>query len=125
MPAMDVDTPVGRLPAEAFDAVRRLGGADIVVGIPSYNNAGTIRHVVQAAEAGASKYFPQSRTVIINSDGGSSPRSGEGKKNPRRISAASRYDAAVELTPSGLMLLSTSVFPGFHPGLCCRTPSGS
>ena len=28
-------------------------------------------------------------------------------------------------TPSGLMLFSTSVFPGFHPGLCCRTPSGS
>jgi glycosyltransferase involved in cell wall biosynthesis len=71
MPAKDVDTPAGRLPAEALDAVNRLGDAEIVVGIPSYNNAGTIRHVVRAAEAGVSKYFTQSRAVIINSDGGS------------------------------------------------------
>ncbi len=71
MPTRDVDTPAGRVPAEAFEATQRLRGTEIVVGIPSYNNAGTIQHVVRAAEAGLSKYFPQSRAVIINSDGGS------------------------------------------------------
>jgi glucosylglycerate synthase len=45
--------------------------ADIVVGIPSYNNARTIGHVVRAAIAGLAKYFPQFTAVIINSDGGS------------------------------------------------------
>ena len=45
--------------------------ADIVVGIPSYNNARTIGHVVRAAIAGLAKYFPQFTAVIVNSDGGS------------------------------------------------------
>ena len=44
---------------------------DIIVGIPSYNNARTITHVVRAASAGLAKYFPQYTSVIVNSDGGS------------------------------------------------------
>ena len=51
--------------------VKTIGGADIVVGIPSFNNARTIGHVVQAVSAGCSKYFPTSRCVLVNSDGGS------------------------------------------------------
>ncbi len=47
------------------------GPADILVGIPSYNNARTIGHVVRAVEAGLAKYFPGERSVILNSDGGS------------------------------------------------------
>ena len=45
--------------------------ADIVVGIPSFNNARTIGHVVRAAAAGLAKYFPAARGIIVNSDGGS------------------------------------------------------
>lgn len=45
--------------------------ADIVVGIPSFNNAATIGHVVRAVQAGLAKYFPEQRAVIVNSDGGS------------------------------------------------------
>ncbi len=45
---------------------------DILVGIPSFNSAKTIAHVVQAAEAGLSKYFPDRRSLLVNSDGGSS-----------------------------------------------------
>jgi glucosylglycerate synthase len=37
------------LPPDAVDRVREIGHADIVVGIPSYNNARTIGHVVRAA----------------------------------------------------------------------------
>jgi glycosyltransferase involved in cell wall biosynthesis len=51
--------------------VRELGTAEIVVGIPSYNNAATIGHVVRAAAAGLAKYFPDRSSVIVNSDGGS------------------------------------------------------
>jgi len=53
-------------------AIDNIGSADIIVGIPSFNNAATIGHVVAAAQAGLQKYFPQYRTVIINSDGNSS-----------------------------------------------------
>ncbi len=67
MPAND--TP---LTSETEEKVRRLGEADIVVGIPSYNNAETIGHVVRAVNAGLAKYFPGARSVLVNSDGGSS-----------------------------------------------------
>ena len=63
------DTPI---PREAHRALESIGQADIVVGIPSYNNVRTIGNVVQAAQAGLTKYFPQFRAVIVNSDGGSS-----------------------------------------------------
>ena len=49
-----------------------LEGVDILVGIPSYNNARTIGHVVRAVETGLAKYFPGRRAVLVNSDGGSS-----------------------------------------------------
>ncbi len=48
-----------------------LGEIDLLVGIPSYNNARTIGHVVHAASAGFAKYFPGRRCLIVNSDGGS------------------------------------------------------
>lgn len=47
------------------------GKADLVVGIPSFNNSRTIGQVVRAAHAGLLKYFPEQRAVIVNSDGGS------------------------------------------------------
>jgi hypothetical protein len=59
------------LPEDALRAVEALGGADIVVGIPSFNNARTIGHVVEATQVGLAKYFPRRRTLIVNSDGGS------------------------------------------------------
>jgi hypothetical protein len=55
----------------AREQVSSLGTTDIVIGIPSYNNAHTIGHVVRAAHAGLIKYFPTWRAVIVNSDGGS------------------------------------------------------
>ena len=58
-----------------LDDVRRkvneIGNADILVGIPSYNNASTIGHVVKAVQAGLLKYFPGKRSILVNSDGGS------------------------------------------------------
>ncbi|OGS92819.1 MAG: glycosyl transferase family 2 [Gallionellales bacterium GWA2_59_43] len=49
----------------------QIARADIVVGIPSYNSALTIGHVVRAVQAGLAKYFPDRKAVIVNSDGGS------------------------------------------------------
>jgi len=54
------------------DKISALGKIDILVGIPSYNSAKTIVHVVKAVEAGLAKYFPQCRSLLVNSDGGSS-----------------------------------------------------
>jgi len=49
----------------------QIGEADILVGIPSYNNAHSIGHVVRAVQAGLAKYFPDKKTILVNSDGGS------------------------------------------------------
>jgi glucosylglycerate synthase len=49
-----------------------IGSAEILVGIPSYNNAGTVGHVVRAVSVGLAKHFPGRRAVLVNSDGGSS-----------------------------------------------------
>jgi hypothetical protein len=51
--------------------LEELGTVDLLVGIPSYNNADTIGHVVRAAAAGLAKYFPGRPAAIVNSDGGS------------------------------------------------------
>ena len=48
-----------------------VGPVDVLVGIPSFNNARTIGHVVRAIQAGFAKYFPDQRTLLLNSDGGS------------------------------------------------------
>ena len=58
-------------PTELTAHLEQIGEADIVVGIPSYNNARTIGHVVRAVSVGLAKYFPTRRSVIVNSDGGS------------------------------------------------------
>src|SRR5579884_3860882 len=48
-----------------------VGEVDILVGVPTYNNAHSIGPVVQAIQAGIVKNFPRERAVIINADGGS------------------------------------------------------
>lgn len=45
--------------------------ADIVVGIPSYNNSTTIARAVTTLSVGISEHFPRSKCLIIVSDGGS------------------------------------------------------
>jgi len=56
---------------EIQERLSEIKEADILVGIPSYNNARTIGHVVKAVQAGLAKYFPYKKSVIVNSDGGS------------------------------------------------------
>ncbi|MCC7498086.1 MAG: cell wall biosynthesis glycosyltransferase [Bryobacterales bacterium] len=63
--------PDSVIPEEAGRALDAIQRADIVIGIPSYNNVRTIGHVVRAAQAGLVKYFPEFSAVIVNSDGGS------------------------------------------------------
>jgi glucosylglycerate synthase len=65
------------LPEETIltdDFLRELinvGGVDILIGVPTHNDAKTVGQVVQAIRAGLLKYFPRQRAVIVNADGGS------------------------------------------------------
>jgi glucosylglycerate synthase len=86
------------LSAATLQAIGDVGRADVVVGIPSYNNARTIGHVVRAALAGLLKYFPDLRCLVLNSDGGSA----DGTPDVVRSAA---------IGDGNLLLLSHSMFP--------------
>jgi glucosylglycerate synthase len=56
------------------DFLRQLvnvGEVDILVGLPTHNNAKTIGPIMQTIQAGILQWFPRDRAVIINADGGS------------------------------------------------------
>lgn len=53
------------------DGVARVGSADLLVGIPSYNNAATVGHVARTVVEGLRRHFPDAAPVIVNADGGS------------------------------------------------------
>lgn len=66
-----------KLAEESFltdDFVRQLisvGEIDILVGLPTHNNAKTIGRVVAAIQDGILQWFPRERAAIINADAGS------------------------------------------------------
>jgi glycosyltransferase involved in cell wall biosynthesis len=53
------------------DNLEGISKADIVVGIPSYNEASSISFPTQQADKGLSKYYPNRSAVIINCDNNS------------------------------------------------------
>ncbi len=56
------------------DFLRQLinvGEVDILVGLPTHNNAKTIGSIVHTIRSGILRSFPRERTAIINADGGS------------------------------------------------------
>lgn len=48
-----------------IEEARRIGKADIVIGIPFYNEVDTIAHVIQIAIMGLEEYYPTQRCVIV------------------------------------------------------------
>ena len=56
------------------DFLRQLinvGEVDIIVGLPTHNNAKTVGPIVHTIQSGILRGFPRERAVIINADGGS------------------------------------------------------
>jgi glycosyltransferase involved in cell wall biosynthesis len=51
--------------------LEKIDSVDLVIGIPCYNNDGTISHVIDMASEGAIKHYPDKKVLIIISDGGS------------------------------------------------------
>ena len=48
-----------------------VGEVDILVGVPTLNNRGTVERVIDAILVGLVKYYPRERSVLINADAGS------------------------------------------------------
>lgn len=56
---------------EFIRELMNVGEVDIVVGVPSYNDAHTVGPVIQSIREGLLRYFARERVVIVNADGGS------------------------------------------------------
>jgi hypothetical protein len=55
----------------ALKRVEEIGKADLLIGIPSYNNEKTIAHVIQMVSHGLFHYYKDHKNVIMIADGGS------------------------------------------------------
>ena len=66
--AMNYDTAFRSYLAKRIEQIER---ADIVVGIPCYNNQSTIANVLKQVSSGLAKHYKSARSVILISDGGS------------------------------------------------------
>lgn len=64
-PLRDVDERFRESLAPPLGEARRLGRADIVIGIPFYNEVDTIAHVIQIAAMGLEEYYPNQKCVIV------------------------------------------------------------
>jgi glucosylglycerate synthase len=64
--------PEGSILSDDFlRELMNVGEVDILIGVPTFNDAKSVGQVVQAIRAGLLKHFPRQRAVIINADGGS------------------------------------------------------
>ncbi len=103
------------------DFLRQLinvGEVDILVGLPTYNNAATIEPVLHAIQGGILKCFPRERAVIINVDGGSHDGT------PQLVTGASiddTWSASKVYALRTLHAITTQYAPNPEPGLALRT----
>jgi len=58
------------LRAGAQRELKKIGQADLVIGLPTYKNPQPAAHVAQIALAGAREHYPHLRTVLVNADAG-------------------------------------------------------
>ena len=65
---MNYDTALRMYTAKRIEEIET---ADILVGIPCYNNDSTITHVIQMVSHGLAKHYKNKRSVIHIADGGS------------------------------------------------------
>ena len=93
-----------------------VGQVDVLVGLPTLNNAATVANVVRAVHLSFTRDFPRLRTVMINSDGGSTDGT------PELIRSASFAESDRLLTSHSLRTLHRVVapyhgLPGKHTAL--------
>lgn len=96
------------LPPGLREQLAACGPADLVVGIPSLNNAGTIGHVVRAVEAGLARFFPEARAVIVDVDGGSA----DGTPEAALVAALDPRLALLPAHPEHPVLRLATPYPG-------------
>src|SRR6185295_20335488 len=101
-------SPVAR-PSVLSDALLRqlmaVGQVDILVGLPTLNNAATVDAVARAIHMCFTRDYPRLRTVLLNSDAGSTDGT------PERVRDAAFGDEDVVQTSHALRTVHRVVTP--------------
>lgn len=56
---------------EAREKIKNLGQTEILVGVPSFENEKTVKHVIESTASGLQEHFPDKSALVMLSDGGS------------------------------------------------------
>lgn len=90
-----------------------VGEVDILVGIPTANNAATVTHVLTALQIGLIKYFPRARSVLVNADA----QSRDGTEEAVAHAVIKDYSTLLTSSPLRTMhRLTTSYHPNLGKG---------
>ncbi len=93
-----------------------VGQVDVLVGLPTLNNASTITDVVRAVHVSFTRDFPRLRTVMINSDGGSTDGTPD-LIGEARFTEADRVQTSHPLRTLHRVLAPYHGLPGKHTAL--------
>jgi hypothetical protein len=66
------ENPIDHLSEDVRAQIERVGPCEIIIGVPSYNNAATVPLVAEAVRVAADKHFRGVSTALVNADAGSS-----------------------------------------------------
>jgi hypothetical protein len=110
-----VDTD-STLPDALLRQLIAVGQVDVLVGLPTLNNAATITDVVRAVHVSFTRDFPRLRTVMINSDGGSTDGTPD-LIGEARFTEADRVQTSHPLRTLHRVLAPYHGLPGKHAAL--------
>ncbi len=94
-----------------------VGEVDVLIGLPTHNNAKTIEPVLRAIQTGILKCFPRERAVIINADGGSRD---ETRELVMKASIDDVWSASKAYALRTLHAISAEYAPTPEPGTALR-----
>ena len=65
------ETPIDHLSDDVLAQIERVGPCEIVIGVPTYNNATTIPLVAESVRVAVDKHFRGVPAALVNADAGS------------------------------------------------------
>ncbi len=108
------------LPQEIERRLSRIGTADIVIGIPTFNNAATIADVIGAAQSGLHTSFAAARSVIVHVDGGSHNPTAELASNAASANGSEPHVLQLTQLPDGVTQRAVARYVKPAKGMACR-----
>jgi hypothetical protein len=109
------------LPQEIERRLGRIGSADIVIGIPTFNNAATMSDVIGAAQSGLRASFAAATSVIVHVDGGSRDTTVDHAADAASSNGSEPHVLQFSQPLDGMSQLAIAQYLKPAKGMACRT----